>query len=192
MSSRLEVPATGAPGPRAWWHGLPSRRRRQLRWLFALAGVFVLLVSVELARFLQVDNVERDDALALIQAEARGDAAGMIAQLSGCRESPACVASVKREAANPQVRRGGAVKLLSLDSQTANSPTAKSGTTRLAWTVIGSLPIVQCVKVTRTGNVLAGMHVRLTGLTDPIANEGLCRKRTTNEIEEEEATAAEQ
>ena len=32
--------------------------------------------------------------------------------------------------------------------------------TRLAWTVIGRLPVVQCVQVSRTGNVLAGLHGR--------------------------------
>jgi hypothetical protein len=192
MSSRLETPATGAPGPRAWWLALAPRRRRTLKLVFAVAVFVVLVVSVELARFLEVDNVERDDTLALIEAEARGDAAGMAAQLSGCRESPACVASVTREAANPNVHRVGGVKILSFDSQTANSPTAKSGTTRLAWTVIGSLPVVQCVKVSRTGNLISGLHVHVTGLSDPIPNEGICHKRTTNEIEEEEATAAEQ
>ena len=99
--------------------------------LCAVGGVLVLLVSVGLARFLQLENVERDDELALIQAEAKGDAAGMITQLSGCRSSPACVASVRANAANPRLRRSGAVKILSLESPTAYSLTARPA--RRAW-----------------------------------------------------------
>ena len=43
-------------------------------------GVVLFLgISVLLARFLQVENVERDADLALIQSETKGDAAAMIA-----------------------------------------------------------------------------------------------------------------
>ncbi|MGZ6643162.1 MAG: hypothetical protein ACXVFT_15200, partial [Solirubrobacteraceae bacterium] len=75
-----------------------------------------LAVSGLLARFLSTENVERDDDLALIQAQARGDVNGMLGKLSGCRESPGCVATVKRNAANPRLRRAGAVKILSIKS----------------------------------------------------------------------------
>jgi hypothetical protein len=192
MSAPIAPLSAAERGPRAWWLRLAPRRRRTLKVLCAVAGVLVLLVSIELARFLQLDNVERDDELALIEAEAKGDAPAMISRLSGCSSSPACVASVRTNAGDERLRRRGAVKILSLDSPTANSPSAKTGTTRLAWTVIGALPVVQCVKVRRTGNVLAGMHVELIALSAPIANEGICHKRTENEIEEEEATAVEE
>jgi hypothetical protein len=133
-----------------------------------------LAVSALLARFLQVDNVERDDELALIQAEARGDVRGMLASLSGCRERPSCVASVRQNAGNPRVRRSGAVKILSFSSPTANSPTATTGRTRLAWTVIGTLPVVQCIEVRRSGNFLEGIKVTLLSLSAPIPNEADC------------------
>jgi hypothetical protein len=115
----------------------------------------------------------------------------MLDQLSGCRETPSCVASVRANANNPRLRRSGAVKLLQLESSTAYSPFGATGRTRVAWTVIGTLPVVQCVEVRRTGNFLTGVHVQLLGLSAPIAGEGVCHKRTANEIEEEEATAVE-
>ena len=64
---------------------------------------------------------------------------------------------MKANASNPRLRRSGAVKILSLNSPTAYSLTSATGTTRLAWTVIGKLPVVQCVEVSRTGNFLTGI-----------------------------------
>jgi hypothetical protein len=133
-----------------------------------------LAVSGLLARFLSVENDERDADLALIQAQAKGDVAGMLAKLSGCRESPACVATVKLDAANPRLRRAGAVKVLSLKSSTAYSLTGATGRTRLAWTVLGKLPVVQCIEVRRTGNPLRGVSVTLLSLSAPIPNEADC------------------
>jgi hypothetical protein len=154
--------------------------------------VVFLTISGMLARFFSVENVERDDALSLVQAEARGNVAGMLEQLSGCHASPSCVANVKANASNPRLRRAGAVKILQLDAKTAYSLFGATGKTRLAWTVIGKPPVVQCVDVRRTGNFFTGIHVTLVELSAPIANEGICYKRTQNEIEEEEATAVEQ
>ena len=133
-----------------------------------------LAISGLLARFLQTENVERDADLALIQAEARGDVQGMISRISGCRASAACVASVKANAANPRTRRPGAVKILLLTSPTAYSLFGGRGRTRFAWTVLGSLPVVQCIDVERSGNFLSGITVKLTGLSAPIENEGNC------------------
>jgi hypothetical protein len=185
------TPAPAARGPRAWWLGLTPPQRRVLRALLAVGVILVLLISGLLARFLSVENVERDADLALIEAEAKGSVSGMLDKLSGCRESPSCVASVRANASNPRLRRAGAVKLLALSSPTAYSLTGATGKTRLAWTVIGTLPVVQCVDVHRSGNFLTGIRVQLIGLSAPIAGEGICRKRTRNEIEEAEATAVE-
>lgn len=192
MSSPIATPDAAERGPRAWWVGLPPRRRRLLRRLLAAGVIVVLVVSVLLARFLSVENAERNDDLALLQAEVRGDEAGMLDRLSGCRKTASCLAAVKADASNPRLRRRGAVKILQLESKTAYSLSDATGKTRLAWTVIGELPVVQCVEVHRTGNFLSGIHVHLIGLSTPIANEGLCHKRTREEQEEEEATAAEQ
>jgi hypothetical protein len=191
------VPSTASPvpaaerGPRVWWRSLTPRGRRILRILFAVGVIVVLVVSAGLARFLSVENAERAKEVALIQGEVNGSTAAMLDELSGCRESPACVASVRANASNPRLRRSGAVKILQLEASTAYSPFGATGKTRLAWTVIGTLPVVQCVDVRRTGNFLTGIHVQLLGLSAPIDNEGVCHKLTRNEIEEEEATAVE-
>lgn len=142
--------------------------------LIAAAVVLFLAISALLARYLSVENAERDADLALIEAQARGDVAGMLARLHGCRASPACVASVQANARNPRLLRSGAVKILSLESHTAYTLTGATGPTRLAWTVIGKLPVVQCIGVRRSGNFLTGIKVTLLTLSAPIDNEGGC------------------
>jgi hypothetical protein len=192
MSSSIATPVAGARGPREWWRGLPLRQRRILRTLFALALIVVLVVGALLARFLSVENAERSDDLALVHAEAKGDVAGMLAQLSGCRASPSCLASVNADASDPHVRRAGTVKILQLESPTAYSLSGATGKTRLAWTVIGTPPVVQCVDVRRTGNFLSGIHIQLIGISAPISGEGKCSKLTQLEQQEEEAARIEQ
>lgn len=155
--------------PRVWWRELPRGRRIAL---LALAVVLFLAISVLLARYLSAENAERADILAVLQAQARGDAARELALLHGCRARPACAATVRASAAS--LKRPGAVKLLSIKSPTAGSLTAATGSTRVAWTVIGRLPVVQCVVVRRTGNALAGLHVALLSLSAPIGNEADC------------------
>jgi hypothetical protein len=133
-----------------------------------------LILSALLARFLQVENVERDADLSLIEAQAKGDVQGMLRRLQGCRAHPSCVATVQANARNPRLLRAGAVKILQLKSTTSYSLTGSTGKTRLAWTVIGKLPVVQCVTVRRSGNFLSGVHVALTSLSAPIPNEADC------------------
>jgi hypothetical protein len=134
-----------------------------------------LAISAMLARYFSVANVERADNLALIEAEASGNVNGMFGQLSAsCRASPSCAATVRADANNPRLRRPGAVKILSLKSVTEGSPTAVTGHTRVAWTVIGQLPVVQCVDVRLTGNFFKGIKVTLLSLSAPIPNEGNC------------------
>ncbi len=188
MSAQRETASLGASGPRAWWTGLAPRTRTRLKLALLVTAVVVVLGGIVLARFLSVENTERDADLALIEAQARGDARSMIDQISGCRASSACVASVKANVADPRLRRRGAVKILALSSPTAYSLAGAMGKTRLAWTVIGTLPVVQCVDVRRTGNVLTGIHVHLIGLSAPIAGNGKCTKRTKLEAEEEEGS----
>jgi len=142
--------------------------------IISLALLLFLVASGVLARFLSVENRERDADLALIEAEAKGDVQGMLAKLSGCRRKPSCVATVEQNARNPRLLRAGAVKILSLKSSTSYSPTGATGKTRLAWTVIGKLPVVQWIEVRRSGNFLSGISVTLLSLSAPIPNEADC------------------
>jgi hypothetical protein len=142
--------------------------------LIAAAVVLFVAVSALLARFLSTENTERNDEAALIAAEARGDVTGMLALLSGCRQNTTCVALVRANAGNRRLRRAGAVKILSLKSSTAYALGSTSGKTRVAWTVIGKLPVVQCVEVRRTGNFFKGITISLLSLSAPIPNEADC------------------
>lgn len=140
--------------------------------MIATGVLLFVAISALLARFLQAENVERDDDEALLQAQARGDVDGMLAQLRGCRETPTCAALVRSNAS--RLQRPGAVKILSLKSPTAYSLSGSTGTTRLAWVVIGRLPVVQCVRVRRGGTFLSGITITLLSLSAPIPNEGNC------------------
>ena len=158
----------------------PARRGLNIQWtrkrvlLLILGIVAFLAISVLLARFLQAENVERDADLALIQAETKGQVQSMLSQIAGCRANPACVASVKANASNPRTLRPGSAKVLLLNSPTAYSLFGGAGRTRFAWTVVGTLPVVQCIGVKRTGNFLTGISIQLTSLSAPIPNEGDC------------------
>jgi hypothetical protein len=134
--------------------------------------VLFLAISALLARFFGAENVERQDILAVLRAEVVGDEHGMLSQLSGCAAKPACTAAVKADAAS--LHRSGPVKLLSLTSSTNHSLTGSVGATRVAWTVIGHLPTVQCVTVQRTGNFLTGISVSLLSIGKPIESEADC------------------
>jgi len=161
------------PGRRPRAGALPGAALKRIL-LIALAVVAFLAISGLVTQYLSVENTERDADLALIQAQARGDAASMIRQLSGCAADPACVRQVRENVADPRLRRPGAIKILALSSPTAYTLTGATGRTRIAWTVIGTLPVVQCIDVRRTGDVLRGIEVELLSISAPIENEGTC------------------
>jgi hypothetical protein len=131
-----------------------------------------IAISGLLARFLSAEGVERDDVFAVLQAQAAGNVQGMLDGQAGCRQRPACVATTYSNART--LRRRGAVKILTLASPTAHTLTGASGQTRVAWTVIGKLPVVQCFLVRRTGNFLKGITVTLVSISAPIPNEADC------------------
>ena len=131
-----------------------------------------LAISSVVARFFSAENVERDHEVILLQAQARGDVAGMLAQLPGCAASSSCLATVRSDAA--RLRRAGAVLILSTQSTTNHSLAGSTGQTRVAWKVDGRLPVVQCVRVRRAGNFLTGISVALLEIGPPIASTADC------------------
>ncbi len=153
---------------RAW-----LARLRPIHWaLIAVALVLFIAISGLLARFFAAESVERDDVLALLRAEAVGDERGMLAQLSGCAASPMCLAAVKADATS--LHRTGSVKILELSSETNHSLGSATSPTRVAWTVIGHLPTVQCVTVKRSGSFFTGISVSLLSIGRPINSEADC------------------
>ena len=138
-----------------------------------MLGVVVLAgISVVLARWLSLENTERDAVLAVLRAQARGDAAAMLARLDGCSAWPTCHAAVQADAR--RLRGAGEVKILAYDSKTAYALTATTGKTRVAWKLPGRLPVVQCVLVKRSGNALTGLSVTLRALSEPIPLQADC------------------
>ena len=144
------------------------------RVLIGLGIVVFLGVSLLLARYLTTEGRERSAIHALLAAQARGDAAGMLDRLdSSCRADTRCRATVAADAR--RLRRPGEPKIISLSSGTSYAIGAATGTTRVAWTVVDEgLPVVQCVVVHRGGSALAGRTVTLLRISAPIGNEASC------------------
>jgi hypothetical protein len=140
-------------------------RRSTRVGLIVVATALFLLVSGILARWLSLENVERSDVLSLVQAEARGDAQAMFAQLHGCHAH--CQSDVTRDART--LRRAGTVQILAYHSPTAYTLTSAIGETRVAWEIANShKPVVQCVRVWRRGNAISGLSIRLVSVSAPI------------------------
>ena len=142
-----------------------------MRIALGVLGLIVFLViSVFVARWLTTDNAERDQVTRLLQAQARGDAAGMLRELGPC--SPACAAQARADAR--RLRRPGSVQIVAFDSQTAHALSSRTGVTRVVWKTPQTLTVVQCVRVHRAGNALKGLTVRLLALSAPIPRTADC------------------
>jgi hypothetical protein len=147
---------------------------RSLVIALAAAGlVAFLVVSLGLARWLSIENDERDAVYAVLAAQARGDAPGMLARLDGCAGDRGCASAVRRNAG--ALHRPGQVKILAYDSATSYALGAARGPTRVAWTVVDrGLPVVQCVDVDRAGSVLTGRTITLRRVSLPIDRQSSC------------------
>ncbi len=147
-------------------------RRAYLISLIVIGVVLFLAVSALLARVLTVDGAEQSATTALIQAEARGDQAGMLDRIKGCGQSAACRARVAADAA--ALTRPGSVSILTYQQSAGFSLTGTTGTARVAWKTPSSLPIVQCVRVRRAGDVFTGLHIELLKISARIKSDADC------------------
>jgi len=138
--------------------------------LIAVGIVVFLAVSAGVARWLTADNAERDKVETLLRAQARGDAGGMLRELSGC--GGACAARVRSGA--QRLRRPGRLQIVLYDSTTSHALGADTGQTRVVWKTPRSLTVVQCVTVKRTGNPVRGIDIELLGISGPIPRESAC------------------
>jgi beta-lactamase class A len=144
---------------------------RRAKLLIALGAVVFVGLSFLLARYLSTENRERDAVYALLRDQARGDAQAMLRRLDGC--DARCRANVEADAR--RLERAGDVKILAYSSSTSYALGHAEGPTRVAWTIVNKqLPVVQCVQVERTGNVLAGATINLRRLSVPIDRQGSC------------------
>jgi hypothetical protein len=149
--------------------------RRPLLLVLIVVGVILLsVVGAFLARVFSIDGAERAALTSLIQAEARGDQAGMIHLLHGCVDAP-CHQRVADD--TTQLRRPGHVQIILINSSAGFSLGSTIGTARVAWRAGGSLPVVQCVRVRRAGDVLSGLRVQLLHISVRIPSDSSCPPR---------------
>jgi hypothetical protein len=147
-------------------------RRRPAVLIVAGFGAFVFLgLSFLLARGLTGSSAERGKVLEVLEAQAAGDADGVLERLPACRAEPAC-ARVTR-ARVERLERPGDVQILNYEPSARLSLTRRSGTGRVAWRAGEGMPVVQCVRVRREGP-LTGGGVQLLALSDPIGLERPC------------------
>jgi hypothetical protein len=147
-------------------------RRSTLLALVFTGVVVFLLVSALLARAFSADSAERSAITSVVQAEARGDTAAVIDRFNGCAASRACRARVGADVA--ALHHAGAVAVIQVQTSAGFSLTGSRGTARVAWSIGGSLPIVQCVRVHRVGNVFSGLRIELLALSRRIASDAAC------------------
>jgi hypothetical protein len=147
------------------------RRRPAVLIVACFAGFVFLGLSFLLARGLSGSSTERGKVLDVLRAQARGDAAAVLAQLPACRAEPACVQVTRTRVA--RLERPGTVQILNYEPSVRLSLTRHSGLGRVAWRAGASRPVVQCVRVRREGP-LTGGGVELVALSNPIGLDQGC------------------
>ena len=123
---------------------------------------------------LSANSAEQSAITALVKDEARGNSGAVIGDITGCQASSSCRAKAGQLATS--LRRPGAVSIIQLQPSTNFSIAGTEGTARVAWTA-GRFPIVQCVLVRRTGNVISGLKVELLEVSRRIKSDTACPAR---------------
>lgn len=142
--------------------------------VIALGVLAFLAVSALLARALTATGTERAAVLELLRAQARGEAAAVLADVPACAAEPACASATRERTA--RLRRPGEVRLLRFEPSVGLTLTRQSGPARVAWAAGGGRPVVQCVRVRREGP-LTGGGVELLAISAPIGGEASCSRR---------------
>jgi hypothetical protein len=143
------------------------------RFLLVVTAIVVFVaVSALVARAIGAGTTARNEVTDLVKLESRGDARAVVARLAGCADDPACrdrtTALVRR------VRGGGRVRILRLDGVSGFALGDRTETARVAWKAGTRLPVVQCIRVRRTGDPVSGYRVRLLSVSAPIGRESGC------------------
>jgi hypothetical protein len=134
--------------------------------------VFVFLgLAFLLARGLTGAGNELARVLEVLEAQARGDAGAVLAELPACRAEPACARVTRQRVA--ELQRPGRVEILTYSPSVQVALTRRTGVGRVAWRAGSGLPVVQCVRVRRDGPV-TGADVELLALSAPIGREEPC------------------
>jgi len=149
---------------------------RRAYFIAIVAAVVVFIaISALLARVFSANSAEQSAITALVGDEARGDPSAITDAIAGCRAGAACRARAAQLAAS--LKRPGTVSIIQLQPSTNFSIAGTEGTARVAWNAGGSLPIVQCVRVRRSGNAISGLKVELLVVSRRIKSDTACPGR---------------
>jgi hypothetical protein len=148
--------------------------RRRLIALIVIGLILFFAISAVLARVFSATNAEQAAVTDLVTAEARGDAAAVVADLDGCDRSQACQAGVAADVA--ALKHPGTVQIAQYSPSTSFSLSTTVGVARVAWAAGDSKPYVQCVRVRRAGNALSGQTIELLVLSARIRSGADCPK----------------
>ncbi len=147
-------------------------RRSRLVLLIALGIVIFIGVSFALARVFGANGAEQSAITGLVKAEAAGNESGVLSRIVGCSQSASCRARVAEDVGS--LKRSGAISIIQLSPSTGFSLGGMTGTARVAWSAGSSLPVVQCVRVRRAGNLLSGLKVELLEISRRIKTDAAC------------------
>jgi hypothetical protein len=141
--------------------------------LLGLVGIVFGGGSVGLARILSAGAAERDAAVDVLRAQARGDQAAVLDELAGCRREAACRARTAQNVA--RLQRSGIFKLLRYDGPGGEgSVLGRTGTARVAWRAGNGPAVVQCVRLRREGDPVRGYDVSALSVSGPIGAKASC------------------
>jgi hypothetical protein len=142
----------------------------------AVAIIVFLVVSAVLARIFSANSAEQSAITSLVKDEARGDTSAVIGDIADCQASPTCRTRAGDNAT--ALKHSGAVSIIQIQPSTSFSIAGTLGTARVAWNVAGRpQPVVQCVRVQRTGNIVSGLKVRLLEVSHRIKSDTACPAR---------------
>jgi hypothetical protein len=147
-------------------------RRRIRLLLIALVVLLFVAVSALLARALSIDGAERSAITQLVTDEARGDAAAMVHLIVNCARQPACGGQAAANAS--RLRQPGRISIGEINPSAGFSLTSTLGTARVVWRAGQGLPVTQCVRVRRAGNVISGLSIQLLAISRRIKTSSDC------------------
>ncbi|MCX6393965.1 MAG: hypothetical protein NTY57_03820 [Solirubrobacterales bacterium] len=147
---------------------------RPARIALIFAGVVAFIViSLGVGRMLGARDSERVLVEQIIRAQAKGDTAALIKDLPDCGAGTKCnkqITALVKRVQGPTLT----LETLQITRGAGFGAGGATGVARIAWHLGKRLPVVQCLGIKRTGNVISGFAIHLTSVSNPIAREGAC------------------
>jgi hypothetical protein len=132
-------------------------------------------ISVGVARELGASSAERNAAIDVVKDQARGDAAGVVRRIAGCRADASCAGRIRAQVS--RLHTTAPLRVVRYDGLGGLSLGGRSGVARIVWKAGTRLPTVQCVRLRRSGDVVTGYRIHVLDLSAPIGREASCPGR---------------